>query len=263
MRTLFEADWIEASFVHFTIEPQVVQPYVPLPLDLLDGAAVVSLVAFTQKRLRPAFGGRAAELLAAPLAHHEFLNFRTYVRSEGAPAIYFLAEWIPNYLARIIGPLLYGLPYRLGQLHHVRGAAGEIDCTVLAGQPFLLRGQIQGEPIHNAQGEFLLERYTAFTSCFGRLRRFRIAHAPWIARRLSVDKINTALIESVAPWFRQARLLGAHHSAGVCNVQISPPQRVARVDPDPGAGNVRLTYRASLARQTLCRLHPFGSADCP
>jgi len=34
--------------------------------------------------------------------------------------IFFIAEWIPNRLAVLIGPRMYGLPYRLGRLNQAR-----------------------------------------------------------------------------------------------------------------------------------------------
>src|SRR3954469_204377 len=115
-RPLFVADWLDAVFIHFAVVPAALQPYVPFELDTRDGVAYVSLVAFTQRRLRPSIGGRIAEVLSAPLACHEFLNVRTYVRVDGEVGIHFLAEWIPNRLAALLGPPMYGLPYRVGRL---------------------------------------------------------------------------------------------------------------------------------------------------
>src|SRR5262245_1032444 len=102
-QTLLLADWCDALFIHFKAEPADLQPMIPFELDTRDGGAYISLVAFTQKNLRFARGGRLAHLFAKPLAAHEFLNLRTYVRVNGEAAIYFLAEWIPNRLAALIG----------------------------------------------------------------------------------------------------------------------------------------------------------------
>src|SRR5690242_12351895 len=117
-KSLFIADWLDAAFVHFRIDPAILQPMIPLPVDCFEGAAYVSIVAFTQRNLRPTIGGTLAAWLATPLATHEFLNVRTYVRHGGARGIYFLAEWIPNRLACLIGPRTYGLPYRMGKLDY-------------------------------------------------------------------------------------------------------------------------------------------------
>src|SRR5687767_4543762 len=117
-RPLFLADWTDVLFVHFAVDPAVLQPHVPFALDLFRGRAYVSLVAFTQRNLRPRIGGRLAALLARPLATHEFLNVRTYVRCGRERGIYFLAEWIPNRSAVLVGPSMYWLPYRLARMHY-------------------------------------------------------------------------------------------------------------------------------------------------
>src|SRR5688500_16778179 len=115
---LFTADWRDAVFIHFEVDPCALQRAVPFDLDTRDGRAYVSLVAFTQRNLRPAMGGAVAAWLVSPMAHHEFLNLRTYVRVGRERGIHFLAEWIPNRLAILVGPRTYGLPYRLGRLRY-------------------------------------------------------------------------------------------------------------------------------------------------
>src|SRR5437763_87984 len=168
-RALFRADWRDVLFVHYSIDPDVLAPHVPFALDLSDGRAWVSLVAFTQARFRPAWGGRLSEWLMRPVATHGFLNLRTYVRGggmTGGRAIYFISEWIPNRLTAWVGPGLYGLPLRLARLDYrdderrVLSAQGATDLIVGP----------RGAPIDGRLSEFLLERYTAFTSRGGRGR---------------------------------------------------------------------------------------------
>ena len=60
---------------------------VPFPLDLHEGRAFVSLVAFTMRDLAPRRGGRWTSWLLRPIATHEFLNVRTYVRSHAGSAV--------------------------------------------------------------------------------------------------------------------------------------------------------------------------------
>src|SRR5678815_4298013 len=92
----------------------------PYPLDLHQGRAFVSLVAFTLRDMRPHFGGPLTAWLFRPIATHEFLNVRTYVRHRDEPGIHFLAEWLTNRLAVKLGPRTFGLPYHLGKItyHH-------------------------------------------------------------------------------------------------------------------------------------------------
>lgn len=223
-KALFIADWIDAVFLHFRIDPSDLQPAVPLELDCFDGDAFVSLVAFTQRNLRPTVGGRIAAWLATPLASHEFLNVRTYVRCGDGRGIFFLAEWIPNRLACLIGPRTYGLPYRLGRLSYRPGERCVSDGISN------LRFQIShstDEPAFCRPGSldhFLLERYTAFTHRRGVIRRFDVMHDPWPIRRASARLMETALLRRSGDWPSDARFALADTSSGVRDVSISAPR---------------------------------------
>ncbi len=230
-RPIFMADWREALFIHFRMKPELLQPLVPLPLDLFDGQAYVSLVAFTQHRLRPAINLAAAEYLSRPLGRHEFLNVRTYVLRDGEPGIYFISEWIPNRLAVFLGPRLYGLPYRLAQLayHTAPGYAmrqviardGQFSCQA-TWNPRASFGPCQP----GTEAEFLLERYTAYTHRRGVLRRFRITHQPWQQIEAEVSLCRRELLAAIP----EMMPCSAHFSTGLRDVGIARPHRICDAD---------------------------------
>jgi uncharacterized protein YqjF (DUF2071 family) len=208
---------------------------VPFELDTRDGVAYASLVAFTQRRLRPAFGGRVAEVLSTPLARHEFLNVRTYVRVGYERGIYFIAEWIPNRLAALVGPPLYGLPYRVGRLRYAHDlAAGRIRGHVAAPAGQVVFDGAVAETKLDAAGAdtldaFLVERYTAWTFRHGVARRFRIRHAPWPISPANVEISRRDLLANVCDGlFGDLDVRAAHASRGVFDVEISLPQRCER-----------------------------------
>jgi uncharacterized protein YqjF (DUF2071 family) len=227
-RALFVADWTDAIFVHFAVDARKMQPLVPLELDCFDRVAYVSLVAFTQRNLRPSIGGRISQWLAMPLAQHEFLNVRTYVRHGDTRGIFFLAEWIPNRLAAFIGPRTYGLPYRLGTLDYT-----EFHRSVSAGRHRLSfdvrrEGHQRRTCAPGSLDHFLLERYSAFTCRNGITRQFDVAHAPWPITRAGADVIDATLLRSSGDWLDSAELACVHCSPGVRDVTISAPRRVTR-----------------------------------
>ncbi|HRH94841.1 MAG TPA: DUF2071 domain-containing protein [Prosthecobacter sp.] len=242
---LFYADWLNAVFLHFETDPVVLQREVPWPLDLFEGRAFVSLVAFTMRDLRPRFGGRLTALPFGPIATHVFLNVRVYVKHAGEPGIHFLAEWVPNALSVALGPVVFGLPYRLGTLNydhefHERAVSGRVE-DVRSGQSFAYTCTADAETAHRpceagSLDEFLVERYTAFTSIglpgFGRkhlLRRlFRIWHPPWPLIPLRAEIEDCGLLSLTGNWSRHARLISAHHSPGVEKVWMSRPHFVSR-----------------------------------
>jgi uncharacterized protein YqjF (DUF2071 family) len=230
---VFKADWLRAVFVHFRVDPVPLQRLVPLELDTWRGDAFVSLVAFTQWRLRPARGGRIAELLARPLAEHEFLNLRTYVRGPGDDerGIFFLAEWIPNRLAALIGPRTYGLPYRIGRLPYAGdSSSGHVNNEMQApgaefhcGGWFDPRAQLQSAAPATLD-HFLVERYVAFTARCERLRRFRVAHAPWPLTPMRIVRLHLALPPPFDLALGGERVALAHYSPGVQDVSIGGPE---------------------------------------
>lgn len=230
---LFVCDWERAAFLHYEVEPGALQPFVPFPLDLRGGSAWVSLVAFTLRGMRPVRGGRAAALLFRPIATNGFLNVRTYVRHFGEPGIYFLAEWLPNPLAVLLGPRLFGLPYRRGRLdfrhaHEGGKIRGEVVPSDAPGR-LVYHAKIHSgaRPAPAPAGsleEFLLERYVAFTWRPGRTRHFRVWHPPWPILPVDATVEEDALSPATGSWVRRARFAGGHYSPGVPGVWMGPPR---------------------------------------
>lgn len=235
-RALFLCDWVRAVFIHYECDPELLQRLTPYPLDLRDGHAYVSLVAFTMVRLRPTFGGKLSEWLCAPIATHSFMNVRTYVRHQetGTPGIFFLMEWLPNRLSVLLGPAVYGLPYRFGRLdYHHDLAAGDISGCVDAppGQRLRYESRVERDArlqpcARGTLPEFLMERYTAFL-CRGKSRvLFHIWHEPWPQTELEVTLPETELLRAHCAWFPTATRVGANYSSGVNDVWVGRPQRV-------------------------------------
>lgn len=228
---MFYARWDRAVFIHYAADPLILQRQVPFQLDLRDGRAFVSIVAFTLVRMRPRLGGIVGEWIFKPIATHEFLNIRTYVHEGGESGIYFLAEWLSNPLSVRLGPRSFGLPYRFGRLGYDHARADNA-----------LRGRVEardGELVYGgticreefepcAAGsltEFLLERYTAFTQHAKRSRFFRVWHSPWPQTPAEVEVTDDTLIATTGPWWKTADLVGANYSPGA-EVWMGRPHRV-------------------------------------
>jgi uncharacterized protein len=226
---LFHAHWDNAIFIHYETDPQELRRCIPYQLDLYEGRAFVSLVAFTMRGMRPRFGGRIGELLLKPIATHNFLNVRTYVTHNGEAGIYFMAEWLSNRIAAWLGPLTFGLPYRFGR----------IECQPDHEHEYERRGEVQAKMgsfsycaifrrndldvcAPGSLDEFLLERYTAFTQVAKRRRFFRIWHEPWQQVPAKIQIATDDLIQSTGRWWRDAHCTGANYSPGV-NVWMGWP----------------------------------------
>lgn len=228
---LFLATWARAVFIHYEADPALLQRQIPFQIDLYEGRAFVSIVAFTLLRMRPRVGGRLSEWLLKPIASHEFLNVRTYVRHRGEPGIFFLAEWLSNPLSVRLGPRTFGLPYRFGRLSYAHNHANsEIFGTVTANEDRLrYRASIASTCFHPSEAgsltEFLCERYTAFTWQGRRHRLFRVWHEPWPQTPIELEITSDELLASTGHWWKSAECVGANYSPGV-EVWMGRPHRV-------------------------------------
>ena len=225
---LFFARWDQTVFIHYEAEPALLQRQIPFPLDLHDGRAFVSIVAFTMLRMRPRVGGRLGEWLFHPIASHGFLNLRTYVRESGEPGIFFLAEWLANPLSVWLGPRTFGLPYRRGELDYEHSDAIHGKVTASEGRLEYAAPEAAATfapADEESRDEFLLERYTAFTIRGRHPFLFRVWHEPWPQTPIEIDVSTDDLIASSGAWWKSARCVGANYSPGV-EVWMGRPHRV-------------------------------------
>ena len=232
---LFLANWDRVLFIHFEVDTTSLQQETPFELDLFNGRAYVTLVAFTMRRMRVCFGGRLGAWLCRPFATQHFLNVRTYVRHHNEPGILFLAEWLSNSLCVWLGPRTYGLPYRSARIaYNHRHEAGRLDGVIAVpgiDERFEYEGLIETNGVfascsNGSLDEFLLERYTAFTFRKGTPRRFRIWHRPWLQTTANVAIKDSSVLVRTWSWFQRAQMIGANYSPGAENVWMGWPRRI-------------------------------------
>ena len=229
---LFVAGWRRVLMIHLEVDAAELQRDVPFPLDLWEGRAFVSLVAFTMCGMRPRWGDRFSAWLFRPVATHDFLNVRTYVRHRNEPGIHFLAEWLSSRLAVKLGPATFGLPYRYGRIAYNHDeAAGIFQGSVASPNNANALVYHATAPSRAAfqpcavgsLDEWLMERYTAFNSAGPCQRLFRIWHPPWPQQAVTVALSDRTLLTRSWPWFQAARLIGGNYSPGWEEVWMGRP----------------------------------------
>ena len=231
---LLIADWMRVLMIHFEVDASDLQRVVPYQLDLHDGRAFVTLVAFTMENMRPRVGGKLGAWLFKPIATHDFLNVRTYVRHNGEPGIHFLAEWLSSWLAVQLGPRTFGLPYRHGRIDYehnwqsgmLRGRVADVKSGAALEYQATTKPEASFTSCeHGSLDEWLMERYAAFNAAGKTRRFFRVWHPPWPQCEAEVKLIDLSLLQDNWDCFKDARLVGANFSPGLHDVWMGRPHR--------------------------------------
>ena len=166
-------------FIHYRIDPAVLQPHVPFELDLYDGARVrhPRRLHAAEPAARPRRPPRRRPEPRPSAATSSSTSAPTCATG-GEPGIYFIAEWIPNRLAALLGPPSTACPSAsAGSRTYTTPAAvaetaWHAPCCVRAhgvtrdigDAAFEARATSTSPTPPRGLDEFLVERYTAYTS---------------------------------------------------------------------------------------------------
>lgn len=191
MTIFLTAEWRYLLMLNFSVEPELLRPYVPrgTELDTWNGIAYLSVVGFLFLRTR---------VLRVPVPFHrnfEEINLRFYVRRRGPEGwrrgVVFLKEIVPRKAIAAVARLRYQEPYvALPMRHRLErendtlrtGGAAEYGCYH-QGRWHSIRATSVGAPHALARGseaEFIAEHYWGYTARRdGRCSEYRVEHPPW------------------------------------------------------------------------------------
>lgn len=191
--------WESLLFLHWSVDPEVVQATLPpgLRVDTYDGRAYLGVVPFRMCGLRPRFlpavGG---------ISNFAELNLRTYVYdSQGRPGVWFYSLDANSWLSVKIAQRFFSLPYVWAKMQ----MRGQVDSTVelISQRPDCVRQAFRYRGRGGAQAAvmgsleyFLSERCVLFSydSKRGRLSLGRIYHRPYLLEDVEVDAYSSALL---------------------------------------------------------------------
>ena len=208
------AQWLPTVFFNFTINPEIVRPFVPpeLELDLFSGSAVVSIVAISMREFhacKPSIMGCFTNLIK----EQRFLNLRTYVKWRDEPGALFLHGWLSRPWAIPLPSGLLGLPYDFAhsEYHHqmiegsINGRVSQRNSNFeYQGKACSTRGF---EPCpHGTLAEFAMERYAGFFSRRIKAHVFRVWHPPWRQISIQASIGDMKLIIEEFPWLKESSL---------------------------------------------------------
>lgn len=213
------SQWLTVTFVHWPVEPALVQAILPpgLVVDRYDDRAWLTLAPFRMADVGPP-GPAALRRLAFAET-----NFRTYVRApNGRDGIYFLQIEAVSALMTIGARLATGIRYELGDLSVVEhggkvsygGALRDGSCSyrvdVRPGQPLAAPSPMD---------VWLTGRWRAYSRHLGRLLETPVEHEPWPLSAATLDGMHETLTARIGlPGASEDRVV--HFSEGVRHVRI-------------------------------------------
>ena len=177
------ATWSNVFLATYGVPPALLTPRLPpgLALDLRDGHAFVSLVAFE-------FLDTRVRGIAWP-GHRDFaeLNLRFYVRDGDERGVVFVREFVPRRMIVWIARALYNEPYRTAPFVAARDdAPGRHAMRYTldwAGRTHTLDVSAEDAPFRPAADSvehfFKEHRWGFGTTRAGRTTRYEVDHPPW------------------------------------------------------------------------------------
>jgi len=113
MKTFLTAYWKNVILFTYAVPPETLSPHLPkgISLDLIDGQAFVSLVAFE-------FLNTRVKGIKIPF-HVNFpeINLRFYVNKDGKRGVVFIKELVPKYMIAKVARKIYNEPYDVVKMH--------------------------------------------------------------------------------------------------------------------------------------------------
>ena len=187
-RPFLTARWSDIVLLSFEASEDLIRRYIPpgVEPDRWDGRTHVSLVALYMRDVRvmgwgiPGFGA------------HPQVNFRTYVRVEGDPGVWFIRQLVPSRLIAAVGRLRYDEPFWPTPIRRrVVDTTTEVRAEYAIGPPALgwhvsVTGtQAARLPLPDSPEHYFTDRALACRARHdGTLGVFRVAHPPWAVREV-------------------------------------------------------------------------------
>ncbi|PYO98802.1 MAG: hypothetical protein DMD61_09040 [Gemmatimonadetes bacterium] len=187
-RPFLTARWSDIVLLTFEAPEDLIRRYVPAGVepDRRDGRTHVSLVAVYMHEVRilgwrvPGFGA------------HPQVNFRTYVRVEDEPGVWFIRQLVPSRLIAAVGRLRYDEPFWPTPIRRrVLDTVSEVRAEYAVGPAALgWHVSVAGTravrlPPPDSPEHYFTDRMLACRARpDGTLGVFRVAHPPWAIREV-------------------------------------------------------------------------------
>ena len=181
----FYQEWNKAIFLHWEVEPTLLEPFLPKPikLDLINGKAWVSLVAFNMNNV----GVRMLPKIPHISDFHE-INIRIYVTYKGKPSVYFLSMEGSKKSSCKVLKTLSNFPYEYSKIK--RTDFSYESHNTKANNTFELIYRLKLESFKNDETDkWLTERYAAFQDYKDKIIEYDMHHLEWPLQPLLIKNL--------------------------------------------------------------------------
>lgn len=181
-------EWNDVVFLHWAADQRELAKWLPpgSEIDLFEGKAWVSAVAFTMQKVRP-------KNLPAfpPISDFHEINIRTYVKHLGKQGVHFLSIEAGNRVSSAVARKISKLPYRFSYMKRSENMYSSFNDEHVDGLE--LNYKI-GDAITDKAplDSWLTERYALFQHTEKHINSFDIQHVEWpvFSLELSDSKVH-------------------------------------------------------------------------
>lgn len=185
-RWKYYQEWNDTLFLHWKVDIKELRKFVPddIEIDLYNGEAWISLVAFEMEKVRPRF----LPAFSSISNFHE-INIRTYVKKNNKTGVYFLSIEGGNRASCKIAKAFSGLPYRYSKMN--RQDALYYSENKEFDDKIFIKYSI-GETLEKKTllDKWLTERYALFQDTKTSINEFEIHHIEWPIKKLDIKEIE-------------------------------------------------------------------------
>ncbi len=212
--------WRHLLFLHWAVEPELVQRVLPpeLEVEVFGGKAWLGVVPFTMRDVAPRWSPSVPGI-----SHFHELNVRSYVRRGNESGVWFFSLDAASTVAVLAARAGWHLPYhRASMTLTLEGERAQYQSRRRWPKPLPAElacdyriGADRGHATRGTLEYFLLERYVLFApDGSGRMRIGRVHHVPYPVHDAHVARLEHSMTAAAGlPPCEGAPL--AHYSPGV------------------------------------------------
>jgi uncharacterized protein YqjF (DUF2071 family) len=223
------ARWEHLLFANYSVEPEVLKPFVPhgTSIDVFEGHVLLSLVGFMFNDAR---------VLGLPIPFHksfEEVNLRFYVTPDhdrSKRAVTFIREFAPKWIVAAVANFFFHEKYVAKSMTNEHSEDWH-RYTWNSSRTNSISGKIVGElslPVSGSIGEFIIEHYWGYTQTPQCTLEYYVVHPQWQISEIEDFEIEVDFATTYGSEFaflRQQRPMNVQYARGSA-VEVSFPRRL-------------------------------------